>query len=322
MERQNGMHKLIVGCGYLGRRVARAWLSEGHRVSALTRSITRAGELADQGIIPIVGDICEPATLMALPAADTVLFAIGFDRSAGRSQRAVYVDGLNSVLQRVAARTQRFIYISSSSVYGQSAGEWVDETSPCQPVQVGGECCLAAEELVQASFPISVSNDAPNDAPNDLLIGGPSCNILRLSGIYGPDRLLSRVAALRAGEPIAGRGDAWLNLIQVDDAVLAVRACEAHGRPGRTYLVSDDAPIQRGEYYRLLARLTGSPAPTFRPDAAPSRGSGGINKRCSNRRLREELGLSLAYPTISVGLPHAIESSAASPLAPAAVPPG
>ncbi|MFO1041871.1 MAG: NAD-dependent epimerase/dehydratase family protein [Planctomycetaceae bacterium] len=341
------MDKLIVGCGYLGRRVARAWLAEGDRVFALTRSPANAVELQDMGITPVIGDICHPDSLTELPAVHTVLFAVGYDRSSGKSQREVYVDGLKSVLQVVgpasdiAARgkrgqtlsghtisnpnrlpskgsdpfyhglrgCQRFLYVSSSSVYGQSEGECVDETSVTQPVQPGGLCCLEAEQLVLSTFADQESNSSADGRI-------PFANVLRFSGIYGPDRLLSRVAALRAGDPIAGRGDAWLNLIHVDDGVRAIQACEALGKPGQTYLVSDDAPVLRSEYYGHLALLTGSPAPTFAPETAPSRGSGGINKRCSNRRLRDDLKVNLAYPTITVGLPHAIDTSVDSSLRP------
>lgn len=303
MKEQTSMDKLIVGCGYLGRRVARAWMAEGDRVFALTRSAANAADLQAMGVIPIIGDICQPESLSDLPGVNTVLFAVGYDRGSGKSQREVYVDGLKAVLQIVgpgsARSCQRFLYVSSSSVYGQSEGEWVDESSITEPVQPGGVCCLEAEQLVFSSF-----------------AAHGSANVLRLSGIYGPDRLLSRVATLRAGEPIAGRGDAWLNLIHVDDGVRAIQACEKFGKPGQTYLVSDDAPMMRSEYYEKLADLTGSPTPTFSPETASSRGSGGINKRCLNRRIREELKVVLAYPSISVGLPHAIGTSVDSNLRP------
>ncbi len=294
------MQKLIVGCGYLGRGVAAAWLKAGHDVTALTRSAANAAELSRLGIRPVIGDVCDPATLVALPAVETVLFAVGFDRTAGRSQREVYVDGLRNVLNQVAARCECFIYISSSSVYGQSAAEWVDETSLCEPVQAGGQCCLAAESLVWEFFPTATTNADER----------PSANVLRLSGIYGPDRLLSRIEGLRAGEPLSGRGEAWLNLIHVEDAVAAVLACEQRGRSAETYLITDDRPIRREEYYRQLARLVAAPPPVFADDQPAKRGSGGLNKRCSNKKARAELGLALAHPTIIAGLPHALGLSA------------
>lgn len=294
------MSKLVVGCGYLGRRVAAAWLQAGHEVVALTRSTANAQELSRLGVCPVVGDICEPATLAKLPDAETVLFAVGFDRTAGRSQHEVYVDGLRNVLNHIASRCERFLYISSSSVYGQSAGEWVDEASPCEPIQPGGKCCLAAEALVREFFP----------STNQITTSRPFANVLRLSGIYGPGRLLSRIESLRAGEPLSGQGEAWLNLIHVDDAVSAVLACEQRGRLGETYLITDDQPIRRDEYYRQLARLVAAPPPVFADNQPAKRGSGGLNKRCSNRKVRAELGLALTYPTITAGLPHALGLSA------------
>ena len=290
------MSKLVIGCGYLGRRVAAAWLLAGQEVAALTRSTANAEELSQIGRWPVVGDICEPTTLAELPAAETVLFAVGFDRTSGRSQHEVYVDGLRNVLNQVASRCERFLYISSSSVYGQSAGEWVDETSPCEPAQPGGQCCLAAEVLVREFFPSS----------NQTAVTMRFANVLRLSGIYGPSRLLSRIESLRAGEPLSGQGEAWLNLIHVDDAVAAVLACEQRGQPSETYLITDDQPIRREEYYSQLARLVAAPPPVFANDQPAKRGSGGLNKRCSNRKARAELGLALAYPTIIAGLPHAL----------------
>lgn len=290
------MEKLIIGCGYLGLRVANAWIAAGHQVAALTRSETRAKLLSNHGIRPIVGDICQPASLTGLPAAETIVFAVGYDRTSGYSQQAVYVDGLKNVLDRMAATTRRLIYISSTSVYGQSGGEWVDETSECHPQQPGGECCLAAERIVSAYFPDSGARERPDS----------SATILRFAGIYGPGRLLSRIESLRAGEPLAGRGDAWLNLIHVDDGVRAVLASDVLGQPSQTFLVTDNLPIQRSEYYGRLADLCGAPPPQFNPAVAASRGSGGINKRCRNQRMSEVLKVDLQYPTINEGLPQAI----------------
>ena len=70
------MHKLIIGCGYLGRRVAAAWLQAGHSVTALTRSENNAAELSRLGITPVIGDVCDPKSLAALPVVESVLFAV------------------------------------------------------------------------------------------------------------------------------------------------------------------------------------------------------------------------------------------------------
>lgn len=299
---QNSIN-LIVGCGYLGRRVAEAWLDAGARVVALTRSTQRAAELRNAGVAPVVGDVLDPETLAKLPDAQTLLYAVGYDRTAAASKRDVYVAGLKHVLESVARRVERIVYISSVSVYGQSDGEWIDEDSPTDPVHEGGRICLDAERALWEFV--------------DGLPAGrsPRVDVLRLAGIYGPGRLLRRVEAVRSGEPIASEPDGWLNLIHVADAVRAVRAvdagaadqCEA-GASSHTSLVSDDRPVTRREYYEMLAKLAGGPPPEFTPDGDAGR-THGLNKRCTNRRLREELGVDLKFPTIATGLPDAITTA-------------
>ncbi len=294
------MRRLIVGCGYLGERVARAWLKFGDDVLALTRSRTHAEEMHALGIQPIVGDVTDLTSIRDavrdLPDIDTVLYAVGFDRDAGKSKREVYVDGLENVLKGLSGRVGRICYISSTSVYGQSGGEVVDEDSECNPSSENGRICTDAERKVWQYYPADSS------------AGERGASVLRLAGIYGPGRLLARVESLRSGEPLSGNPEAWLNLIHVDDAVAAVLASEQLGRLGSTYLVSDDRPVQRRVYYDLLARLISAPQPTFvdaEPNSAESRQ---LNKRCCNRRIRDELGVELVYPNIEVGIPHALSN--------------
>jgi nucleoside-diphosphate-sugar epimerase len=276
--------KLIIGCGYLGRRVARRWKKQGHQVFALTRSGDHAADFRDAGIEPFIGDVTDSASLASLPEVDTLLYAVGLDRTSGQSQREVYVGGLENVLARMADRVRCFLYISSTSVYGQNAGEWVDESSECRPTSENGSVCLDAESLLR------------NEASQ--------ANVLRLAGIYGPGRLLARVDALRAGLAVEGNPESWLNLIHIEDAVAAVLASEGCGVPSATYLVCDDRPCRRREFYSLLAWMVGAPQPGFEPDA-----SAGLNKRCSNRRLHEDLHVTLRFPGMNVGLPHALTTN-------------
>ncbi|MFQ5734046.1 MAG: SDR family oxidoreductase [Planctomycetaceae bacterium] len=283
------MRKRVVGCGYLGRRVADVWVKAGDDVFAMTRSDRRAKEFRAAGIEPVLGDVTLPETLAALPAVDTVLYAVGFDRSIGDSMRDVYVGGLRNVLDRIADSTRRFLYVSSTSVYGQTGGEWVDEDSSCKPVTPNGIVCRDAERLVWDAFP-------PGDADERR-----GANVLRLAGIYGPGRMLRRIEAVRSGEPIAGDAEAFLNLIHVNDAVRILRACENIGRPGRSYLVCDDHPPTRREYYETLAELSNAPTPVFDATAQT-----GLNKRCHNDRIKTELGVSLRYPAVRDGLQHAL----------------
>jgi len=285
------MRRLIIGCGYLGRRVAQRWLDAGDDVCALTRSEANAATLRELGIEPVIGDVTQSESLDALPECDTVLHAVGFDRSAAPSKREVYVGGLQNVLDRAAGRCSQFLHISSTSVYGQADGELVDEDSPCGPQHESGQICLDAEQFVserrsRGDFPVAT--------------------ILRLSGIYGPGRLLARIEAIREKLPLPGDPDAWLNLIHVDDATaVVVAAADSATEQSGLFLVSDDQPIQRRTYYETLARLLNVDDVRFDADA-PARHTRGRGKRCCNRRLREQLGVKLQFPTIETGLPQAI----------------
>jgi len=287
------MQALIIGCGYLGRRVAAVWRSQGHAVSALTRSSDNAATLRKLGIEPILGDVLDRAALRSLPAADVVLYAVGYDRQAAAAKREVYVQGLENVLREIASRVGRFLYVSSTSVYGQDGGEWIDETSPCVPSTEDGQICLAAEQTVWRFFPSAN-------------VSGRGAIVLRFSGIYGPDRLLRRIESVRKQEPIRANPEGFLNLIHVDDGARIVAAIAEHGRLGATYLVTDNRPVRRREYYTLLANLVDAPAPMFQTDAADA---SHLNKRCSNARLRAELGDACLFPTIESGLRDALTAN-------------
>jgi len=287
------MRTLILGCGYLGLRVARRWIAAGHHVAAVTRSPARAAELQAEQIEPHVADVMQPESMRALPAADVLLYAVGFDRQAGYAKRAVYVDGLTHVLRELSGRVGRVVYVSSTSVYGQTSGEWVNEESPCEPETENGRTCLDAEQVVWKSV-------SPGNA------GTGAANVLRLAGLYGPGRLIARIDALQSGQPISGNPDAWLNLIHVEDAARAVVACIQQGTSGSTYLVSDDRPVTRREYYGCLASVVGAPSPVFSGIEDEEARTRGLNKRCDNGRMKRELLSKLHYPTIEEGLRDAV----------------
>ncbi|HVK16234.1 MAG TPA: SDR family oxidoreductase [Fimbriiglobus sp.] len=268
---------LVIGCGYLGRRVALRWIAAGRRVAALTRG--RTAELAALGLEPIVSDVLDPDSLRRLPEVSTVLYAVALDRSSGRSMREVYVTGLGNVLAAMPP-CGRFLYVSSTSVYGQADGSEVDESSATVPVEESGRVVLDAEKLLREKMPSAI--------------------VLRFAGIYGPDRLLRRQALLN-GEPLVGDADKWLNLIHVEDGAGAVLAVEGHGRPGETYIVADDTPVRRREFYTQLARLLGAPGARFEPYPPGKVAQPEANRRVSNRKLRA-LGWVPRYPSYAEGL--------------------
>jgi len=272
---------LIVGCGYLGRRVAARWVAAGRRVAALTRG--NAAALAALGVEPVVGDVLDPDSLRDLPAAVTVLYAVGMDRGQGRSMREVYVDGLAHVLGTIPPPA-RFIYVSSTGVYGQTDGGPIDEASPTEPTEESGKIVLDAERLLRVKVPGAI--------------------VLRFAGIYGPNRLLRKQPLLK-GEPLVGDAEKWLNLIHVEDGAAAVLAAEARGVADETYLVADDEPVRRRDFYTRLAELLGAPPARFeqRPE------TGAANRRVLNRKARERLGWVPRFSSYREGLPAAIAES-------------
>src|SRR5437868_6458407 len=127
------MAKLIFGCGYLGLRVARLWISQGNAVYAVTRSSDRAETLAAQGIQPIVADLLASDQIQLPEGIRTVLFAVGYDRGSSQPIHDVYAGGIARALSSTPMNVERFLYISSTGVYGSVSGLEVNEDTPCQP---------------------------------------------------------------------------------------------------------------------------------------------------------------------------------------------
>jgi nucleoside-diphosphate-sugar epimerase len=262
--------RLIIGCGYLGKRVASRWLAAGDTVYATTRSRAHADQFEAMGLHPLQGDVTAAADaangLPTLPTVDTVLWAVGFDRTAPASYEDVHVTGLQRLLDRLPGQP-RFIFISSTGVWGDGSGGFVNETTPPTPAREAGRALVAAEARLQAHR------------------HGPGV-VLRLAGLYGPDRL-PRLADLQAGKPLPADPASWLNLIHIDDA--AAVACDVAelSAPRPLYVVSDGSPIRRRDWYEGLARITGNPSPAWDPAASQSRGG---DKRVDSRLIWTDLG--------------------------------
>ena len=272
-EIRGSVRRLVVGCGFLGLRIARFWHDAGDEVYATTRG-QRIDTLAHAGLRPLTLDVTRDPVAGALPAADTVVFAVG---RSGASMPDIHVKGLRAVLDALPASTGRVIYASSTGVYAQDTGEWVDEESVCEPARQGGRACLSGERLL---FAHARGHDAV---------------VLRLAGLYGDGRV-PRKADVGAGRPIAGSSKAYLNLIHVEDAARAVTmAAHPEQVSGRTYNVSDGHPSTRGDYAALVAASLGVAPVTFE-------GGSGLGKRVRNGRAVHELGLRLTYPSCREGL--------------------
>ena len=188
------------------------------------------------------------------------------------------------------------VYASSTGVYGQTDGEWVDESSPTCPQHESGKVCLEAEDRVRAWA------DSGNRCA--------SAVVLRFAGLYGPGRMVRR-SILERGEPIPGDPYKFLNLIHIDDAARAAAAALTTAQPHPLYLVCDDRPVMRKEYYAQMATLLGTPEPRFEvpgPDS-PEAARDATNKRINNHRLKSSLHLTLIHPDITTGLFASLHTS-------------
>lgn len=281
-------HILIAGCGYLGRRAADQWQRCGAKVSVLTRSQSKAVQLAEAGFEPIICDLALNQ-IPSLPAVGTVLWSVGFDRSADRSREMIWIDGLRYLLGQLPSTVDRFLYVSSTGVYGSTAGRTVTESTVPQPAAESGRCCLTAERILQQTYSESGSS--------------VSLTILRMAGLYGPGRLLRRISDLRGGVPVPGPAESCLNLVHVEDAVIAVTEL-ADCRNVPLLNVVNTGTLTRKEYYGELARLVDAPVPVFDESQALVRGG---NKRVVSE-VRGSLDLPFEYDDVTKGLQNAVQT--------------
>jgi len=282
---------LIAGCGEVGSALARRLVAEGAEVFGLRR---RPVGLPD-GVKPVALDLRDRAVGGALPrGVDTLVFAAAADGSDEASYRAVYVEGLRNVLEglaEVGPGPSRIVFTSSTSVYGQSEGEWVDERSPTDPRGFSGRVMVEAESLVA-------------DWARRHSASGTS---LRLGGIYGPGRtrLLDLV---RSGRATCSEGPpTWTNRIHVEDAAAAVHHLLRLADGSGPWIGVDDEPAEQCRVYDWLADRLG----VERPRRVPAEAAGPVteppNRRCSNRRLRES-GFRFRYPTFREGYAEMIRA--------------
>lgn len=251
---------LLAGCGDLGERVAQRLRAHGDEVWALRRQPPARGM---HGIHWLRGDLTDPASLRELPAGITRLVYLPAPATRDKAAyRAIFVDGLRHLLEALDRRKlARVLFVSSSAVYGEHDGDWVDEATPTDPPGFNGAVLLEAEQwLAEQSLPSTV---------------------LRLAGLYGPGRL-QLIERLRAGQLRVPRETPhWANRIHVDDAAAAIAHLLQLKSPQPLYLGVDDTPMPLDELYDFLAALIDAPLPA--EGAAPA---GVGSKRLRNARLR------------------------------------
>ncbi|WP_275100080.1 SDR family oxidoreductase [Sedimenticola hydrogenitrophicus] len=281
-------HKVIIGCGYLGTRVALACRRQGAPVTGVVRSTASAEGLRAAGIEAAVLDLDQP--LIDAPALqDSELFY--FAPPPGEGVEETRVRQLIAGFEQFG-QPRRVVYLSTTGVYGDCAGAWVDETRPVNPRVDRARRRWDGEQRFAAW----------SRATGDELV------ILRVAGIYGPGKL--PLARLRRGEPTLRESEApYTNRIHIDDLVGVCLAALARGGDGEVYNASDGAPGNMTDYFNQVADWAGLPRPPQIPLAeATNRLSVGMlsylqeSRRLDSGKLRRELGVELRYPDLASGL--------------------
>lgn len=264
---------LLAGCGKLGTELGLHRAAAGDQVFGLRRQAS----LLPAPIEPISADLGDPDSLAArLPEnLDAVVFTATPGAFNDAAYEQAYVRGLDNLLralEQADQRPQRLIFVSSTSVYGDTGGDWVDETITPEPQAFSGERLLQAEALLAAL--------------------GDRGVVLRLGGIYGPgrERLLKRV---REARPVVADPPSYTNRIHQTDCVGVLEHLLELPRPATLYLGVDDHPAPLHEVLDWLADSMGMDR-VPRQSGAPG-DQRGSNKRCSNRRLRQS-GYQFVYP--------------------------
>ncbi len=283
----------IVGCGDIGLRVAQACLSRGQPVTGWVRSETSMQTLGERQIPALKIDLDRPMPILP-PLAGDELYYFAPPASEGRQEDRVahLIDGLE-----LAGQPRRVVYLSTSGVYGDCAGAWVDETRPPAPLADRAWRRLDGENRWRAWS---------RERGGELVI-------LRVAGIYGPGKL--PLARLESGRPMVAEADSPItNHIHTLDLVEICLAAMTRGAPRAVYNVSDGHPGSMTGYFNAVADFLGLPRPPVisleeaQRELTPGMLSYlGESRRLSNRKLIEELGVRLRYPTLLEGLSASVE---------------
>lgn len=296
-----GARALVLGCGYVGLELVRVLRERGVEVTATARTQARLAEIEAAGANAVIADAVEPATLRPLRqlGADVVFDLI---RPQQIDDDRYTAWGTRNIAAAFAGKPlQAFVYLSSTAVYGAASGDWTDEATTAEPNSSIGHARLEAEEIYldhhhRTGFPV---------------------RICRASRVYGPGRTLRErleTGAYRRADDESH----WISPIHVTDLCEGLIAAWQRGEAGQRYLLCDDEPTTGQEYAELTASLLALPLPPTveREDIRQEASSDAIERRaierkCSNRRMREELGVHLVYPTVREGIPAALRAEGA-----------
>lgn len=276
---------LVLGCGDVGMRLL-PLLRDRFRIFAVTTQEERRQALRDAGAIPVIADLDRPATLARIARLASAIVHLAPPQSEGG------IDRRTRNLAAILPDGARLVYVSTSGVYGDCAGALVNETLPPRPRNARAVRRVDAERTLRAWAKRAHGRLA----------------ILRVPGIYGGDRL--PVERLKNGTPaLRQEDDVYTNHIHADDLARIIVAALFRGMPCRVYHAVDDSEMKMGDYFDAVADALALPRPprlpfdVLRQQVSPMMLSFmSESRRLSNRRIKEELGIRLLYPTVLDGL--------------------
>ena len=277
---------LIAGCGDVGCRLGMLLAARGVRVYGLRRNTSALPE----GIEPVAADLADPRSLHALPPAQVVVYAAAAAAHDAAAYEAAYVTGVRNLLAALdRAALIRAVYCSSTGVYGQDDGSWVDEDSPAEAEAFNGRLVRAGERVFEAA-------DVPTTA-------------VRFGGIYGPGRT-RLIDGVRAGT-LRPRGGPphYTNRIHADDCAGVLAHVLSLEAPPPVLVAVDDEPAPLDDVLEFLAARLGVEGGGLTPPPDP--GAAPTGKRCRNARLRTS-GYALRYPTYREGYGAALDDECSS----------
>lgn len=282
---------LIVGCGDVGLRVL-PQVRGRWRVVVLTSSPARVPALRAAGALPLQGNLDVPATLGRLGGLPDAVLHLAPPPNEGRQDPRTAA--LLAALAR-GGRVRTFVYASTTGVYGDRGGARIDETVPLRPTTDRAGRRVDAEARVRHFGHVAGARTA----------------ILRIPGIYAPDREGGdpRERVRRGTPALRAEDDVYTNHIHADDLARACVAALVRARPQRVVNVCDDTELKMGDYLDLVARLAGlPPVPRLSRAEAAAQLSPmtmsfmGESRRIGNQRLKRELRLVLRHPTVAEGI--------------------
>lgn len=276
MGSADSIHRVtVIGCGHVGTALACSLSRAGHSVIGTTTTPARVDDLRRLGLRAEKVNVSDTDRLRAVCRDRDTIYLTVAPKQRDEDYRDVYLAAVTNLLTAVrGTRAGNIIYTSSTRVYGQDDGGWVDECSPIEPTGAKGRILMETEQrLLEGAAELGVS-----------------ATVVRLCGIYGPGRDVTGTVGRSSGTE-RDDGDKYINMIHIDDIVTTLAAFLDIRRHG-AFNLSDDRPTSRRDFFDRVLMESGLPPIQWRKPAKPH-----LGKRIRNDLIKKTLHLTLKHPT-------------------------